>query len=61
MRVAQTKPDLLILVGPFVDVSQPILASGDAQLEEKDDNDKVPQWRRIYYTINTKLSNLSFL
>jgi DNA polymerase alpha subunit B len=28
IRVIDTKPDLLILIGPFVDVSQPLLASG---------------------------------
>lgn len=35
--VAQRKPDVVILTGPFVDVTQPLLASGDAVLQEVDD------------------------
>lgn len=37
-NVLMKKPDVLILVGPFVDISQPLLASGDVELtvEEED-------------------------
>jgi DNA polymerase alpha subunit B len=44
-KVLISKPDVLILVGPFVDVSQPLLSSGDVILEdeyeggENDEND----------------------
>ena len=31
-KVLGDKPDLVILIGPFVDVTQPLLASGDASL-----------------------------
>ena len=34
------KPDLLILVGPFVDISQPLLATGDVVIDNFDDDDK---------------------
>jgi DNA polymerase alpha subunit B len=35
-RVFQSKPDVLILTGPFVDVTQPLLASGDVTLQSED-------------------------
>jgi DNA polymerase alpha subunit B len=35
--VAQRKPDVVILTGPFVDVTQPLLAAGDAVLQDVDD------------------------
>jgi len=40
-RVAEKKPDVLILVGPFVDIAQPLLSSGNVVLEEYDENDAV--------------------
>jgi DNA polymerase alpha subunit B len=40
-KVQNTKPDVLILVGPFVDSSHPILATGDIVLDEKDDDDNI--------------------
>jgi len=40
-RVAEKRPDVLILVGPFVDVSQPLLATGSVVLDEYDENDAV--------------------
>lgn len=39
--VAAKKPDVLILIGPFVDVSQPLLSSGNVELEEYDEEDRV--------------------
>jgi len=38
LKVLREKPDVLILTGPFVDVSQPLLASGDVQLIDRDDD-----------------------
>lgn len=35
-RVIKLKPDVLILTGPFVDVSQPLLSAGDVQLDDYD-------------------------
>ena len=35
--VAEDKPDVLILVGPFVDSSQPLVAEGDSVLHRRDD------------------------
>ena len=40
VQVLETKPDLLILLGPFVDVSQPLLATGEARLPIIDDDGK---------------------
>ena len=40
-KVLTNKPDLVILLGPFVDSSQPIMASGEMVLKEEDDNGKV--------------------
>lgn len=40
-RVLGTKPDVVILVGPFVDISQPLLESGDIVLEDMDEDDNV--------------------
>jgi len=39
-RVLKEKPDVCILVGPFVDSSHPILASGDVTLDDLDENDE---------------------
>jgi len=39
VNVLQTKPDVLILVGPFVDVSQSLLKTGDVQLRNNYDDD----------------------
>lgn len=35
-QVVSLKPDVVILTGPFVDVSQPLLASGDVTLEDEE-------------------------
>ena len=35
-KVIKEKPDLVVLVGPFVDTSQPILASGEVYLKDDD-------------------------
>ena len=37
-RVIKNKPDVLVLTGPFVDCSQPLLHSGDVELYDFDDN-----------------------
>lgn len=34
----QSKPDVLILIGPFVDITQPILASGEIMLTNENDD-----------------------
>jgi DNA polymerase alpha subunit B len=34
----KTKPDLLILIGPFVDVSQPLLSNGQVTLSNSEDD-----------------------
>jgi len=41
IRVIREKPDVLILVGPFVDSSQPMLAGGDVMLEDYDEDDNI--------------------
>ena len=40
LKALETQPDVLILTGPFVDVSQKILESGDIQLKSYE-NDEV--------------------
>jgi DNA polymerase alpha subunit B len=40
-RVVREKPDLLILVGPFVDCTQPLLSSGEVRLGMYDDEDNL--------------------
>lgn len=40
-RVVREKPDLLILVGPFVDCTQPLLSSGEVILGEYDEDDNL--------------------
>ena len=37
-RILDAKPDLLILMGPYVDLSQPLLANPDVSLPEVDDD-----------------------
>jgi DNA polymerase alpha subunit B len=38
LKMLEIKPDILILMGPFVDITQPLLASGDVQLTNDDNN-----------------------
>jgi hypothetical protein len=38
VKVLQAKPDVLVLVGPFVDISQPLLSTGDVHLPNLDSN-----------------------
>jgi len=38
-RIIRDKPDLVVLLGPFVDCSQPLLSSGDMVLKEFDEDD----------------------
>ncbi len=40
-KVGSEKPDLVVLLGPFVDSSQPIMASGEMVLPEEDDDRNV--------------------
>ena len=45
IKVLETRPDVLVLVGPFVDATQPLLSTGDIQLPnpvevDGDGNDK---------------------
>lgn len=37
--ILKTKPDVVILIGPFVDISHPLLENGDVVLFEKEDGD----------------------
>ena len=39
-RVLVQKPDVLVLVGPFVDITQPLLANGDVHLANQDISDE---------------------
>ena len=36
IKVLETKPDVLILMGPFVDITQPLLSSGHVELPNAD-------------------------
>jgi DNA polymerase alpha subunit B len=36
-------PDVIILIGPFVDVSQPLLTEGDVTLSQKNDNGMITE------------------
>ena len=48
-EVIQKKPDVLILLGPFVDISQPIISSGDVVLvDTNDDNVEVARHAASY-------------
>ena len=38
IKVLQDKPDVLVLVGPFVDISQPLLSTGDVRLSNAVDD-----------------------
>jgi len=40
-RILEKKPDVVVLVGPFVDVTQPLLASGDVRLHDYDEDGNV--------------------
>jgi DNA polymerase alpha subunit B len=40
MKVLSSKPDVLVLSGPFVDISHPLLSSGDVVLDEEDEDGK---------------------
>lgn len=39
-NIANDKPDVAILIGPFVDATHPILQTGDAVLYDKDEDDQ---------------------
>ena len=41
IKVLETKPDVLILVGPFVDITQPLLSTGDVRLPDMTDDGDV--------------------
>ena len=47
-QVLTTKPDVLILMGPFVDISQPLIESGDVILIDTDDKGKVTEVAASY-------------
>ena len=38
IKIIKQKPDVLILTGPFVDITHPILATGDAAVKRVDDD-----------------------
>jgi DNA polymerase alpha subunit B len=38
VKVLQSKPDVLVLNGPFVDITQPLLSTGDVVLPNTDEN-----------------------
>jgi hypothetical protein len=40
-HIIRVKPDVVVLTGPFVDVNQPLLESGDVVLDDLDDDDNV--------------------
>jgi DNA polymerase alpha subunit B len=40
VKVLQSKPDVLILVGPFVDITQPLLKTGAVQLRNNADEEE---------------------
>ena len=40
-RILEKKPDVVVLVGPFVDVTQPLLASGDVRLHDYDEDGNI--------------------
>jgi DNA polymerase alpha subunit B len=40
-QMLSKKPDVLILIGPFVDITQPLLSSGDVRLLDKDNDGDV--------------------
>jgi DNA polymerase alpha subunit B len=40
-KVLSSKPDVLVLVGPFVDVTQPLLSSGCVKLVDEDENGSI--------------------
>lgn len=41
VKVLEKKPDVLVLIGPFVDITQPLLATGDVRLPDVSDEDGV--------------------
>jgi DNA polymerase alpha subunit B len=38
--VSDKKPDVIVLMGPFVDISQPLLANGDVYVDDEETNTK---------------------
>lgn len=48
-HVIESKPDLLILIGPFVDITHPELASGDVILSEEDESGTVVSRQNCSY------------
>ena len=40
-RVLKSKPDVVILIGPFVDITQPLLENGDIILNDLNDEDQI--------------------
>lgn len=47
-KTLQEKPDVLILIGPFVDVSQPLLAGGDVHLEDGEGNAHSASYEMVF-------------
>ena len=40
VEILKKKPDVVVLVGPFVDITQPLLATGDVMLEDNIDGEE---------------------
>lgn len=47
-NILREKPDVVVLLGPFVDISQPLLSSGNVQLNDDDDNPENGQHTASY-------------
>ena len=47
-QVIQTRPDVVILLGPFVDITQPLLASGEVTLEDDEHGSHAASYEMVF-------------